>query len=96
MTRRRQSWRLDLGPLVLAATGLFVVVAVMAVIFITPTRFTESRPTGPRLEVTAVYPVPRPAVGEACFPVGASGVTNAGPVVCREVGVTQWRWVVSP
>jgi hypothetical protein len=91
---RLSTLRQDAGPLSLAAVGLLALTGAAIITFTTPTRYTEHRPTGPRVEVTATYLVPRPVVGEECYRSGAVGVSAAGPVACR-VAASELRWAVS-
>lgn len=91
MTHRMRD---DAAPLGMALVGLLFL-AGSAIVAFTPTHVPTERPTGPRLEVTATIPVPRPVVGENCFPADMQGLAATGPVVCQEQGVGQWRWVAS-
>ena len=96
MTHRPSSWRDDIAPLAMAAVGALFLLGSLLVMLTTSTHYEDPSPAGPRLEVTATVPVPRPVVGEVCFPVGANGVTDTGPAVCRELEPGQRRWVLSP
>lgn len=94
MDRRHRKPQRDTAPLALAALGLAFLALSAVVTFTTPTRYTETVPPGPRLEITATYPVPRPAVGEECYRAGAAGVSGAGPVTCRIVA-DELRWALA-
>lgn len=100
----RPSWRQDIAPLTLAIVGLLFLAGAAVVTFTTPSRFTETVPTGPRLEVTGTYHVPRPTtvlpapnavIGDVCSLVGATGASVAGPVTCRVMRAGELRWALS-
>ncbi len=92
---RLSTLRGDAVPLTLVLTGLLALSGAAIITFTTPTRYTEHRPTGPRLEVTGTYRAPRPVtvlvpdavIGDVCSPTACRrGVGGRTGVVRSDTG----------